>query len=292
MRTHLHHGGQVKTHLWSLWGLMELIAIGELVKGLSVVKGFGGAARSGHNGAGGFRCPNSNYEEAREALSRLERTLDALGCAVTLRFLRSAIEISLKFEEVEGEKSPDGEAVMRLGWLDCGRLASLLEKVSECAPVELETKTLIFLRGGEVDLYNPSEPLFGAQVNAAFPSAAGEIEEAGKCMALGRWTAAVMHLMRALEPAIQAFQSAMQVNAPQVNWQNIIDQIEAAIKANGPKHPDHQWNSEASTQFLRLKDAWRNYAMHGKERYDEERALDIYSSVKAFMRHLSAKLHE
>jgi hypothetical protein len=82
------------------------------------------------------------------------------------------------------------------------------------------------------------------------------------------------------------------VNIPKTNWQDILNQIDAAIKANGHKHADHAWNSEASLQFLRFKDAWRNYAMHGKERYDEERALAIYESVRHFMRHLASRLSE
>lgn len=136
------------------------------------------------------------------------------------------------------------------------------------------------------------DPPFGEEVANAFPSAAYDIVEAGKCRALGRWTASVMHLMRALDPALLAFQTRLNVSIPKENWQQIIDQIESAIKAQGHKHPDHQWNSEASAFFRVLKDAWRNFAMHGKDRYDEERAGAVYESVRGFMRHLATRLSE
>ncbi|GGA47140.1 hypothetical protein GCM10011395_16710 [Sphingomonas psychrolutea] len=140
--------------------------------------------------------------------------------------------------------------------------------------------------------YSDEQRLFGEAVHAAFPSASYDIQEAGKCRALGRWTATVMHLMRALDPAILAFQSALNVSVPKENWQQIIDQIEAAIKGQGHKHPDHQWNSEASAFFRVLKDAWRNHAMHGKDQYDEERASAVYDSVRGFLRHLATKISE
>ena len=114
-------------------------------------------------------------------------------------------------------------------------------------------------------------------------------------MALGRWTAAVMHLMRGLEPALRALQDAVQVEVLKEQWGQILDQIESKIKrikkrTHGAK--DEQWYSEAAAQFRFLKDAWRNYANHLHERYDEERAEDIFNGVKAFMKHLAERLAE
>lgn len=165
-------------------------------------------------------------------------------------------------------------------------------QIRDRLPEELEQTYLLALSPQQISKYDPAMPLFGNAVDCAFPSSAPEIVEVGKCMALERWTAAVMHLMRVLEPALARFQTAVDVSVPKANWQDILNQIDAKVKANGPKHPDHQWSSEASAQFMRFKDAWRNYAMHGKERYDEERASAIYESVRAFMQHLATRLSE
>lgn len=184
---------------------------------------------------------------------------------------------------------------MRLGWLDCGRLANFLERMCECAPEELETKTLIFLQGVESDLYDPPAPLFGDQVNSAFPSSVGEIEEAGKCLSLDRWTAAVMHLMRALEPVIQALQVSVDVEKPKEQWGQILDQIESKlkiVKKSTHGKENQQWCSEVAAQFRYIKDAWRNYAAHGHERYDKERAMEIYNATRGLMRQVATRLAE
>jgi hypothetical protein len=156
----------------------------------------------------------------------------------------------------------------------------------------LEDQTFFRLSPNEARFYHPDALLFGEQVAVSFPSASFDIDEAGKCRALSRWTACVVHLMRALDVALHVFQDHMQVKVPKENWQDVINQIEAKIKANGPKHPDQQWASEAATHFRHLKDAWRNYAVHGKDAYDEERAVTIYDSTRAFMRQLAARVSE
>lgn len=173
-----------------------------------------------------------------------------------------------------------------------GELLSSLEYQIKSFRDEMEARGLFVMNPSHVAFYAPNAPLFGESVHRAFPSASSEIDEAGKCRATGRWTACVLHLMRGLEPALMAFQDSVGVSIQKINWQDIINQIEARLKANGNQHVDHQWNSEASLQFFKFKDAWRNYAVHGKERYDEERAIGIYDSVRTFMQHLATRLSE
>lgn len=162
-------------------------------------------------------------------------------------------------------------------------------------PDELETTYLLALSRTQVAKYDPVSPLFGESVENAFPSASPEIAEAGKCMALERWTASVMHLMRALEPALLALQAAVKVDISKEQWSQILNQIEAKIKTinkgNAPAG-DEQWYSEVAAQFIFLKNAWRNYAMHINERYDEERAQEVFDGTRAVMRHLATRLSE
>ncbi|TAD81913.1 MAG: hypothetical protein EAY70_04230 [Sphingomonadales bacterium] len=145
---------------------------------------------------------------------------------------------------------------------------------------------------GAASAYNDAADGFGDRVRLAFPSSSFDIEEAIKCRSLELWTASVTHLMRALDPPLLAFQTYLAVPCPKENWQNILDQIDAAIKSKGHKAHDHQWNSEASAHFRILKDAWRNHAMHGKDRYDESRATTIFESVRGFITHLAERLGE
>jgi hypothetical protein len=137
--------------------------------------------------------------------------------------------------------------------------------------------------------------LFGAEVTKAFPSSETtyEITEAGKCLALGRHTATVFHLMRVLEKGLKALAAKLniQFSIPfdYQNWQNIIEQIESEIKkldqqkAGQFKTDTLKSYSELAKQFRYFKDAWRNTVSHSRESYGPEQALSIYRHVREFM---------
>jgi hypothetical protein len=144
------------------------------------------------------------------------------------------------------------------------------------------------------------EQFFGLRVAGAFPSAESDIDNAGKCLAFERWTASVFHSMRVLEIGLNTLAVRFNVPFADKNWQNIIDQIEAEIRkiAQAGRQQGTNWKeeehfySEAALQFRYFKNAWRNYVMHIRENYDEERATSIFVHVKGFMKHISQKLSE
>jgi hypothetical protein len=163
---------------------------------------------------------------------------------------------------------------------------------------ELETVCLLMVPPDRVNLWEQVEPPFGPEVDAKFPSAADDISEAGKCLALGRATACVSHLMRVLEIGLRSLSAVMGLPMANPNWATQLDQIEKAIRGMGAAThgPDwkveQQFRSEAAAHFRLLKDAWRNHAMHSHARYDVRQAMEIWQSVQAFMRHLATRLSE
>ena len=167
-----------------------------------------------------------------------------------------------------------------------------------CRILRYEMEGRKFIQVQREDLYSPSSPLFGERVHEHFPTVAEEIAEAGKCLALRRSTACVMHLMRVLEAGLHCLADEVGVAFENKNWNVIIDQIEKKLREmSSLTHGDdwkktQQFYSEAAVHFRVLKDAWRNHAMHVKERYSEERAESIFQSVRAFMQHLSTKLYD
>jgi hypothetical protein len=50
--------------------------------------------------------------------------------------------------------------------------------------------------------------------------------------------------------------------------------------------------AQAASHFAVLKDAWRNYTMHGRSKYEQDEAERIFENVKGFMQTLSTKLAE
>jgi hypothetical protein len=147
--------------------------------------------------------------------------------------------------------------------------------------------------------YEQGQPLFGLEVAASFRSTAYDIEEAGKCYALYRSTACVFHLMRILERGLSVMAAQFGVPSDHTNWHNIIEGIEKAIRnmGSGPAKPpdwkEHQeFFSQAASNFMVIKDAWRNYTAHARGKYTEEEAETLLINVRMFMQRLAARLHE
>lgn len=173
-------------------------------------------------------------------------------------------------------------------------LVSNMEYLLRTFRDEIDARPLFVLPAASANLYDQAQPLFGEAVDQAFPSSAEDIREAGRCMAVGRWTAAVMHLMRALETPLGLLAAHCGVAAA-ANWNKQLNEIEVALRACSAR--DHgaageQWAAEAASHFRAIKNAWRNRAMHGRDFYDQERATEILEAVRALMRHLAGRLTE
>lgn len=171
------------------------------------------------------------------------------------------------------------------------RIVSLSEQLLQVFGDELAGRKLFRLRSGAEALL-ADEPQFGGDVEDAFPSAAYDIQESARCLALERWTASVMHVMRAMEVGLLALADHYGV-APGENWNQTLNQIEARSREVGRKThgPDAEaWAAEAAAHLRFVKNAWRNHAMHPKSTYDEARAQAIFNNCRAFMGHLATKL--
>ena len=156
---------------------------------------------------------------------------------------------------------------------------------------ELDLVSWFWIDRRQADFYEPATPLFGAEVDQRFPAAKYEIEEAGKCLAVRRSTACVMHLIRVLEVGIQAVADDLGIPAED-SWNTLLDQIERVIaeiiiKRNSTE--DEQWFSQLVSHFWLLR---QNYAMLVHETYSEEQAVTIFENIRNFMHHLATRLAE
>lgn len=164
---------------------------------------------------------------------------------------------------------------------------------------ELSTKWFKYLSAEQATLYQAVD-LFGMTVKGNFPSAEREIIEAGRCLALERGTATVFHCMRILEVGLNALAKDLHVDFANRNWENVIADIEKAIKDIPKDRSDRplDWKeqlhfySEAAVHFRFVKDAWRNYAMHLHNFYTVEDAGSIFRHVNELLIELAARLKE
>jgi len=165
---------------------------------------------------------------------------------------------------------------------------------------ELREMTCFSLEGEDERLYR-AQTIFGETVADRFPSASVDVEEASRCLALGRATACVFHLMRTMEIGLRVV--AKSLNDPRLDpktnptWHNILKKGDEELqKPIGQRAPEWAKNdhffSEAQANLRAVQFAWRNPTMHVEINYDPEKAGDVMQAVKAFMRHLASVLSE
>lgn len=224
-----------------------------------------------------------------QSFDAIELLASEIGLPVTKAACERCREI---WDSGRPYSGPEGEGVAlsvkllkHLGYMAVGLSTTLAD--------ELATLTVICAGTGARSLLEDA-PHFGQQVEDAFPSVVFDISEASKCRALSRWTASVMHLMRVLEVGLGCLAKMIDLN-PNENWNTLLNQIEAELRKVGKKThspEEEQFAAEAAAHFRAIKNAWRNHAMHAREKYDEERAVAIYDNVRSFMRHLATRLSE
>ncbi len=134
-----------------------------------------------------------------------------------------------------------------------------------------------------------------------FPGSIYDVEESGKSLALGRYTACVFHLMRVLETGLRSL--AKTLNAPTLDptrnpsWEMILrkcdDEMKLPLKDRSTEWKSDELFFSTVTAYLRaVKEAWRNTTMHVERKYNEEEAREVYFTSRFFMRQLATKLSE
>ncbi len=174
----------------------------------------------------------------------------------------------------------------------------------------------------EKQLFINSEALFGNKVRKEFPSAAPDIKESGNCMAVGLNTAAIFHLMRAVEHGIRALAQHFNVKVigkkkktpvDMATWDQAITEIDRRISkklrsviplSGQPKHQtatkrpkskleaDKVFYRTVIHELLAFKDVWRNHVMHTHGAYTDEDVMHAYAHTRAFMERLATRVSE
>jgi hypothetical protein len=222
-----------------------------------------------------------------ERLTRLREHIEALGARVTLLALKEA-----------------QESITRTGatW---GHAEHSMEEVRHTLRRELSLLTLLVLEPKEQAYFEPKELHFGLDVALGFLSTATfEIDEGAKCLALGRSTAAVFHLMRVMEIGIRAVARCLQIPDPTQpanrNWGNILREIKADLDAHTGRSPTKTWTVPNDKEFFEsayvsldaVRVAWRNTTMHVEKKYTEDEAQHIFVAVRGFMMGVASRCDE
>ena len=156
---------------------------------------------------------------------------------------------------------------------------------------ELNEREFLYISPERVKFYK-QPMLFGRGVNDRFPLAIDDIEEAGKCLALGRGTACVLHTMRVLEAGLKVMAKALDIPyAP--SWESYLKQIATNIGTERRRKTkkwlrDEKFYRDLSGDLLTVKQVWRNPSMHVDRKYSVEEAEQIFAAANALMNRLAS----
>jgi hypothetical protein len=223
-------------------------------------------------------------------IANLRGNLTVLGARVTLMAL----------EELEAvlEGVAQGEPVLK------NSLETYLSDIDSRFFHELTLTKVLVLEARDQRYFEPHEALFGDTVAIGFPTfAVFEIDEAGKCLGLGRPTAAVFHLMRTTEGGIRAVAACLgipdPVKAAARNWGDVLRTIKAELDRRNAMKPagwsissDRQFFEEVYVSLDAIRNPWRNATMHVENKYTDDEAEHIFIAVKGFMKKLASRCDE
>ena len=158
----------------------------------------------------------------------LESASNDLGLPLTEKSAR------LLAEHLEGIEQ-DADGGFHIGGFNQKHFANLYNDVSGRIRDEFDLMIAHVIHQNDVASYDDAAEIFGDEAIRKFPSLDYDFEEAGKCLALGRSTAAVFHSIRCLEAMLRSTAKCLGIPDPikgaDKNWSKMLQKIEAQIDA-------------------------------------------------------------
>lgn len=254
-----------------------------------------------------FELNANNFLRAATNLARMHQVTAALDGVNTL----SEQDASVVEEYVTLFRTEVDNLGATLAVMAADRLIAQLQ-TSPCpltvaqagiALSELESRFGDFLTQTKMFTLNPEESRFlGAAddlvgyvgFSAAFPRTSFEVEEAAKCLALGRYTASVFHGMRMLELGIRALAKRLSIPDPtkpaEKNWAFILRAVKEKIDEQYPKPMPGSEGAlfdELYANLESVRNPWRNATMHVETIYAPHEAIHILRCSAFFMTKLA-----
>jgi len=204
-------------------------------------------------------------------VGNLRASLKELGTEVTLLMVD-------ELEEEAASALPTYEGVR-----------SIVDQIDATLRRELKTVSLLVVERHDRELYQPSAPAFGPDFASGFGSAEFDVEEAGKCLALGRSTASAYHSLRVLEAAVYALSRCLGLPDPikgaDRTWGKMLNLVRDGLEHRWPAKTgrmtgDAKIFDEIYGALAGMQNPYRNSTMHLASKYTIEEARHIYDLVK------------
>jgi hypothetical protein len=182
-----------------------------------------------------------------------------------------------------------------------GVLADKIREINGRIRDELEDLKFFSIEKEKNKYFYDMKKSFGEKIYRKFVRARFEIDEAGKCLALGRPTACVFHLMRTTEIAINATRLCLNIPDPlkpaERNWGYILKKFDDEIKERDAG-TSKSWKNKKDKELFRefhgsldvVRNLWRNNTMHVEIKYTDDEAEHILYAVRALMTKIASRL--
>ena len=159
------------------------------------------------------------------------------------------------------------------------------------------------LHEGPVLKFKAAHELFDSAVAERFPQAIDDINEAGMCFAMGRYTASVFHLMRILEVGVRELARLVDHKDFKPGWGKILQTVERYVLRT--KYEELPALIQPHIEFLRqvlprmqsVQIAWRNKISHvGQQLIPNEASIteqvagEIFAATQGLSRYLAVEL--
>jgi hypothetical protein len=283
--------------LVSLWDIvMRRVRTNKLIDGFQVLAKLSQEMQSkiNHPSFASMPIPATGYDLMRGHIADLMDEARELELDVTAANVEKALAVL------------DGRAAREhLSAHEARNFHRLIEFAQTAVRDQLSKQTVLVVPLSKAKLYEPGAPLFGADVASKFKKKGRwEVGEAGKCLALGRHTACVFHLMRAIEVTIDAIRVCLQLPTPTKGqhkaWGAALEAIRIEIERRENLGYVRQWNSKADKKFfdevymslVAIKDGCRDDTMHVESTYTESEAEHLFALTKGFMQKVASRLDE
>jgi hypothetical protein len=273
--------------LWSLWDMLEFNASAFSVVTERLTSTSAWVAASKDKEGGVFnparRLDDTDVKYLKARFDDLPEMFETLGARLSAISAREA------------------QGYFTRSWADWGGVREKLDDIKGRLKDELSLMSCFALEPKHQGYFTSAEPLFGADFATKFVSAAFDLDEAAKSLALGRPTACVFHLMRVMELGVHAVARCLQIPDPvkpaQRNWGIVLGKVDEGIKAKWPNAIDRASGDGALFESLyasldAVKNPWRNDTMHPGAKYTDEEAEHVFIAVKGFMKKLASRLDE
>jgi len=188
-------------------------------------------------------------------------------------------------------------------WENTGSYRDILASLTDLTTRFSDELVLYHMPSEHQDLFEHARRKIGDELLSRFPETLFDIEEGGKCLALGRGTACVFHLSRVVKVGLcylskeaQKYQIVCPDFGSTRSWEHWLNPIEAELRKDRRRKTD-DWNAvepnyATIVKLLRtVSVAWRHPTLQGEAKYTVEEARDIFDAIYEFMQYAAtAKL--